>query len=186
MGINRWQRIVIIGFCLCVCFVIPMGSVLAAQIAPSAEDSQTQPISLAGQWQFYWGQLLTPADFVAMSDDEIAGGTTIAVPSSWARQVLGPDVNAGQPLPVFGVATYRKQVELRPDQVDTYLMVTLDSVGSAYRIWVNGTLVGGLGTMVAHTPTRDNDAEVPQIRLNLLNITPKTQQLDIVVQVSNY
>ncbi len=186
MGINRWQRIVIIGFCLCVCFVIPMGSVLAAQTAPSTDDSQTQPISLAGQWQFYWGQLLTPADFVAMSDDEIAGGTTIAVPSSWARQVLGPNVNAGQPLPVFGVATYRKQVELRPDQVDTYLMVTLDSVGSAYRIWVNGTLVGGLGTMVAHTPTSVNDAEVPQIRLNLLNITPKTQQLDIVVQVSNY
>ncbi len=186
MAINRWQRIVIVSLCLCVCFVIPMGSALAAQIAPSAEDSQSQPISLAGQWQFYWGQLLTPADFAATLDDEIAGGTTIAVPSSWAGQVLGVDVNAGQPLPVFGVATYRKQVELRPDQVDTYLMVTLDSVGSAYRIWVNGTLVGGLGTMATHTPTSDNDAEVPQIRLNLLNITPKTRQLDIVVQVSNY
>ena len=186
MGINRWQRIMIIGFCLCVCFVIPMGSVLAAQTAPSTDDSQSEPISLAGQWQFYWGQLLTPADFVATSDDDIAGGTTIAVPSSWAGQVLGVEVNAGQPLPAFGVATYRKQVELRPDQVDTYLMVTIDSVGSAYRIWVNGILVGGLGTMAAHTPTSDNDAEVPQIRLNLLNITPKTRQLDIVVQVSNY
>jgi signal transduction histidine kinase len=100
--------------------------------------------------------------------------------------VLGPDVNAGQPLPSFGVATYRTQVILSPDKVDTYMMLMLESVGSAYRIWVNGEIVGGLGSLATHTSTSDNNAEVPQIRVNLLNITPKTKQLDIIVQVSNY
>ena len=185
MGITRWQRILIVVLCLYVCFAVPLGSVLAAQTSTAPVDTQLPQISLAGQWQFYWGQLLTPADFAAPSGVAPKGGM-IAVPSSWVGQVLGPDVNAGQPLPVFGVATYRKQVELRPDQVDTYLMLALESVGSAYRIWVNGELVGSLGSLATYTSASDSNAEVPQIRMNLLDITPQTQQLDIIVQVSNY
>jgi signal transduction histidine kinase len=184
MGINRGQRIVIMSLCLWVCLVIPMGNVMAAPAAISLDDSQELPVSLAGQWQFYWGQLLTPADFAAVGGD-LTGGATIAVPSSWAGQVLGAEVNAGQALPYFGVSTYRKKVELAPAQVDKNMILMIESIGSAYRIWVNGTLVGGLGTIATPTDTSANDAEVPQIRLNLLNITPKTQHLDIVVQVSN-
>jgi hypothetical protein len=33
---------------------------------------------------------------------------------SWAGQVLGANVNAGQPLPYFGVATYGTQVDILP------------------------------------------------------------------------
>jgi signal transduction histidine kinase len=185
MGITRWQRILIVGLCLYVCFAVPLGSVLAAQPSTPPADTQLPQISLAGQWQFYWGQLLTPADFTAPSGGAPKGGM-IAVPSSWVGQVLGPNINGGQPLPSFGVATYRTQVILSPDKVDTYMMLLLESVGSAYRIWVNGELVGSLGSLATHTSTSDNNVEVPQIRVNLLNITPKTKQLDIIVQVSNY
>jgi signal transduction histidine kinase len=185
MAITRWQRILIVGLCLYVCFAVPLGSVLAAQTSTAPADTQLPQISLAGQWQFYWGQLLTPADFAAPSGVAPKGGM-IAVPSSWVGQVLGPDVNAGAPLPSFGMATYRTQVILSPDQVDTYMMLLLESVGSAYRIWVNGELVGSLGSLATHTSASDSNAEVPQIRMKLLNITPQTKQLDIIVQVSNY
>jgi signal transduction histidine kinase len=164
---------------------IPVGRVVAAQITPPAVNTIWAPISLAGQWQFYWGQLLSPADFATSSRSAPKGGM-IAVPSSWEGQVLGANVNDGKPLPYFGVATYRTQVVIPPDQVDTSLMLMMESVGSAYRVWVNGKLVGGLGILATGNTTTGSQSETPQIYLNLINIIPKTGQLDIIVQVSNY
>jgi signal transduction histidine kinase len=185
MVINHWQRIFLVSLCLCVCVMMTAGSVLAAQVVPPLVNSAQEPISLAGQWQFYWGQLLSPTDF-ADSSGSAPKGDTIAVPSSWAGQVLRPDANGGQPLPSFGVATYRTQVVIPPNKVRTHTMLMIESIGSAYQIWVNGELVGGLGMVAPGNSTPDSQSETPQIYLNLINITPKTGQLDIVVQVSNY
>ena len=184
MAITRWQRILIVALCLCVCIVVPMVPVFAAPIGSPLNDHQSPPIVLAGKWQFYWGQLLSPADFAKSAI--IPNSGMIVVPSSWVGQVLGPTVNAGQPLPSFGVATYRTQVTIPVDQVNTYKLLMLESVGSAYRIWVNGELVGGLGQVAASNMSVDGYTETPLIYLNLINITPKTKQLDIIVQVSNY
>jgi len=185
MGITRRQRIFLVSLCISVCVIILLGTVVAAQPTPSPANVAQEPISLAGQWQFYWGQLLWPADF-ADASSTLPNGGTIAVPSSWAKQVLGPNVNDGQPLPSFGVATYRTQVVLPPEKVGTYTVLVLENIGSAYRIWVNGVPVGGLGMVAVGAPATDNHSETPQIRLNLINITPQTGHLDIVVQVSNY
>jgi signal transduction histidine kinase len=185
MVINHWQRIFLVSLCLCVWVMMTAGSVLAAQVAPPLVNSVREPISLAGQWQFYWGQLLSPTDFADSSGSAPKGGT-IAVPLSWAGQVLGSDVNGGQPLPSFGVATYRTQVVIPPNKVQTHTTLMIESIGSAYQIWVNGELVGGLGIVAPSNSTPDSQSETPRIHLNLINITPKTGQLDIVVQVSNY
>ncbi len=185
MVMNRWQRVFLVSLCICISVVIVGEGLMAIRGVPLPDDRQSLPISFTGQWQFYWGQLLSPTDFVNTSGVAHQGGT-IAVPSSWAGQVLGPAVNGGQSLPSFGVATYRKQVVIPADKVGSYMMLMLEGVGSAYRIWVNGTLVGGLGTVSAGANSADSYTEVPQIYLNLINITPKTQQLDIIVQVSNY
>jgi signal transduction histidine kinase len=186
MIFNRWQRIFLVSVCVCVCVAILLGTVVTANATPTLlKQGSQEPISLAGQWQFYWGQLLSPADFAPSSGTAPQGGT-IAVPSSWAGQVLGPNVNAGQPLPFFGVATYRTRVVLPPEKVGTHTVLVLENIGSAYRVWVNGVPVGGLGHMPSGNPATDNYAETPQIRLNIINITPKTEQIDIVIQVSNY
>jgi signal transduction histidine kinase len=177
MVINRWQRAFVVSVAIGVALLVVR--VVVTQAAPALTEPTQSPISLSGQWQFYWGQLLSPADF---ADGATANGASIAVPSSWAGQVLGPNVNDGQPLPYFGVATYRTQVVIPPDQVRTHTMLLLESVGSAYQIWVNGELVGGLGTVADDTARN----ETPQIYVNLVNIIPKTGQLDIVVQVSNH
>jgi signal transduction histidine kinase len=185
MIFNRWQRIFLVSVCVCVCVAILLGTVVTANATPTLKQGSQEPISLAGQWQFYWGQLLSPVDFADASGTRPQAGT-IAVPSSWARQVLGPNVNDGQPLPYFGVATYRTRVVLPPEKVGTHTVLVLENIGSAYRVWVNGVPVGGLGQVPSGNPATDNYAETPQIRLNFINITPKTEQLDIVIQVSNY
>ena len=177
MVINRWQRAFVVS--VAIVMALLMVRVVVTQVAPALTEPTQSPISLSGQWQFYWGQLLSPAD---LADGATANGASIAVPSSWAGQVLGPNVNDGQPLPYFGVATYRTQVVIPPDQVRTHTMLLLESVGSAYQIWVNGELVGGLGTVAYDTEGN----ETPQIYVNLVNIVPETGRLDIVVQVSNH
>ena len=181
---NGWKQIFIVSLCLCVCVMILLGTIVGAQSTPVVANTTQEPISLAGQWEFYWGQLLSPADFAAPS--RIPQRGTITVPSSWARQVLGPNINAGQPLPSFGVATYRTQIMLPPEKVETYSVLVIESIGSAYRVWVNGVLVGGLGTVDVGTNMTDIHAETPQIRLNFINIPLQTGHLDIVIQASNY
>ena len=185
MTLTRWQWMFLVSVCACVCMAILLGTVVTANATPTLKHGSQEPISLAGQWQFYWGQLLSPADFTDASGRRPQGGT-IAVPSSWSRQVLGPNVNAGQPLPSFGVATYRTRVVLPPEKVGTYTVLVLETIGSAYRVWVNGVPVGGLGHVPSGNPATDSYAETPQIRLNFINITPQTEQLDIVIQISNY
>jgi signal transduction histidine kinase len=185
MVTNRWQQIFVTSLCIFVCIAILVGNLLAANATPLAADSLQSPIALTGPWQFYWGQLLSPADFTNATGVTPKGGT-ILVPSSWGGQVLGPNVNNGQPLPYFGVATYRTQVVIPREKRDTHTILLFESVGSAYRVWVNGVFAGGLGTVVAGNTPADSPTEKPQIYLNLLNITPNTGQLDIIVQVSNY
>ena len=182
---NRRQQIFLVSLGIGICVAVLLGTMMAVKAIPALAKAAQAPISLAGQWQFYWGQLLSPADFADASGTVPKGGV-IAVPSSWARQVLGPNVNDGQPLPYFGVATYRTRVMLPPEKVGTHTVLVLENIGSAYRVWVNGVPVGGLGHVPSGNPATDNYAETPQIRLNFINITPKTEQLDIVIQVSNY
>jgi hypothetical protein len=67
---------------LCVGVVLWLGTVAVARATPALANSTQELIFLAGQWQFYWGQLLTPADFTAPSGGAPKGGM-IAVPSSW-------------------------------------------------------------------------------------------------------
>jgi hypothetical protein len=181
---NYWQRIVLVSLSVGVCVVMLLGTVVTNPAPSTFVDTPQEPISLAGEWQFYWGQLLSPADF-AVASNAIPYGSKIAVPSSWVGQVLEQAVNAAT-LPYFGVATYRTQVVIPSRQVGTHTVLLLESIGAAYKVWVNGVLVGGLGQVARGSGLGDSYAETPQIQLNLIDIIPNTGQLDIIVQVSNY
>ena len=155
-------------------------------------------VSLKGDWQFYWQQALLPEDFEESAEQNgttaSAGqprGASITVPSSWDGQSLGPEVNDGKPLPRYGYATYRKQLTITPEQVGSNRALLLESIGSAYRVWVNGQLVDGLGNMATDSSKIGNSSvdpttETPWIRLNIVYFTTQTTQLDIVIQTSNY
>jgi len=144
--------------------------------------AQSTIVSLNGPWQFYWDELLTPDDFRAGA----LTGATIAVPSSWAGQIIDPTVNGGQPLPRFGVATYRLQTAVPAVLAGKQLLLLLGNIGSAHRVWVNGVEQDSLGVVATIQDGQVATPETPAIRLRFIDIPPNTTQLDIIVQVSNY
>ncbi len=180
---KRWISKVIFCIIISVSLALPWS---IAQGATFAVDRSQSPLqSLKGDWQFFWQHLLEPkdlADYAGSSDPASRQAATIQVPSSWAGQSLGPSVNDGKPLPRFGYVTYRKQLTIETEQVGTNMALLLESVGSAYRVWVNGEFVDGLGELA----TGNRTAETPWVRLNLVYFTPQSEQLDIIIQTSNY
>ena len=170
-------------------FLLPCVSAQAVNLDLNRNDSSL--VSLKGDWQFYWQQALSPVDFNVASapidKDDQPRGATIKVPSSWEGKSFGPEVNDGKPLPRYGFATYRKQLTIAPEQIGTNMALLLESVGSAYRVWVNGEWVGGLGEVsTSNGSSRNSDTETPWIRLNLVYFTPQSAQIDIIMQVSNH
>ena len=62
------------------------------------------PVKLDGQWEFYWNQLLAPADFASGSGVAKITGY-LNFPGSWKGFVLN-----GQVLPGTGQATFRLRI----------------------------------------------------------------------------
>ena len=123
------------------------------------------PLYLYGTWEFYWSRLLTPKDFSADQNPE-----WMYVPGSWHRQ--------GN-YPVLGFATYRLVVTLPADHEG--LSIYFPVVNSAARIWLNGTLAAEVGKVSA-SPHQ----HLPKMDGAVLSLADSTQQLEIVVQISNY
>jgi signal transduction histidine kinase len=127
---------------------------------------------LNGEWEFYWESLYTPSSFdSAKTKSPIYSN----VPSYWNSYVPG----AGLFNPGFGYATYKLKI-LCP-RSNEQLALKFLTIGSAYKLFVNGKLVlrqGNVGTSKAtSTP-----AFVPVI----IPVVPQNNELDIIVQVSNY
>jgi hypothetical protein len=58
----------------------------------SGWDFQAQSIELDGEWEFYWSQLLTPADF---KSDSSLKCDYIAVPKAWKGYRLNQHFQSG-------------------------------------------------------------------------------------------
>jgi signal transduction histidine kinase len=135
------------------------------------EDFSSTIFRLDGEWEFYFGQLLTPQDFAhglinhcALQTDH---SSFINVPMSW-------DV-AGYPL--FGYATYR--LIINTDEPELLLLVPEIMESSA--VWVNGVLVFETGTV-----GRTQAESTAGIKMNIVNIRPENGLIEIIVQASNH
>ena len=134
----------------------------------------TSTINLNGEWAFYWQQLLTPADFTEASPHPPSAYITL--PGAW-NDVQVDGANVGR----AGYATLRLRVLTgRSNKSAGELALKLGTIESAYRLWVNGTLLSENGVIGLaanlETPTQSSDL----IRL------PATRELDLILQVSNY
>lgn len=83
---------------------------------------------LNGQWEFYWHQLLTPADFDR--PDPPAMTAFFSPPGPWD----GYDVS-GKPLGPHGYATFRLKVKLPPSL--NQLTLDLWNYAGAYQVWLD-------------------------------------------------
>ena len=127
------------------CFVLLFGIVKASDLkarnhAPAehgvmdltAGDFQgEQVVSLNGQWEFYWDQLLKPGVEPAVSPGYLR------VPGFWKH------VNEAGGLNSKGAVTYRLKVKLEPSA--TIYGLRISNIRMASEIYVNGNKVGGSG-----------------------------------------
>lgn len=137
-------------------------------------DFQEQGIlSLKGDWEFYYNQLLSPEDFKsdAVNNPKLTG--YIKVPSSW-NGVVG-----NQKLEGKGSGTYRLIIKLKPYQ--QLFGIRISNAKMASKLFINGNLYGQSGK-VGYT-YEDYQAENLQYLGYFKNNSDK---LEIIIQVSNY
>lgn len=136
-------------------------------------DFKAHPtVSLDGVWAFWWGQLVDPVQ--AAADQPPAGRTWQKVPDIWNDyQVNG--VSAG----ALGAATYHIRL-LLPESLDAPAL-KVQTIGSAYRFYINGELVSQGGTV-----SLDSHVGKAGYHPGLIFLRDKSRVIDVVVQVSNY
>lgn len=155
------------------------------------EFRENQVVKLNGFWEFYWDQLLTPADFQASVMPEM--DSLVKVPGSWSDQAAGEKA-----YPAHGVGTYRMVIHYPSAIKDPGLI--LKTVSGAYKLYANGQLITGVGTV-----SKDSTLFVPEYRTNTVAlpavtgnpdsavtgnpdsaVTGEMSQMEIIIQVANF
>lgn len=129
-------------------------------------------ISLEGEWAFYKNQLLTPEQITAHAEPP----DYLQIPQSWDKQRIN-----GQLLTGMKVGTYRLQLKLSRNEIGQQKALYMSDIASAYTVWVDGHMLGGVG-VVGQMMTE----EVPQSRAKLIFFEPKSTEVEVVIQASNY
>ncbi|MDD2534780.1 MAG: histidine kinase [Eubacteriales bacterium] len=132
-------------------------------------------IHLDGEWELYWGQILTPQDFVSNDSERSSELNHILIDprTGWRSIPQLPD-NHGR-----GVATYRLRIQNLSHNPELALKKT--NIRNASRIFVNGMLV-----MEDGQPT-------PQLATYIGSNVPRTAffktadtNLEIIIQTANF
>jgi signal transduction histidine kinase len=129
------------------------------------------PVDLAGEWEFYWEQLLQPDDFAEANPPQT---DFIQVPAPWNGHVVN---NA--PLSGDGYATYRLRVLL--NDADTALAFRVPEFETAYVLYAGGSEISSNG-VVGKTP----ETMQPQWLPKVADVTTESDQLEIILQISNF
>ena len=128
------------------------------------------PISLNGQWEFYWNQFLTASEISEAEPDLL-----VQVPSTWNEYSLD-----GQKLPGEGYGTYRLHVRaglLRGE----ILGLRIQTFSSAYRLYVDDKLVAQNGNISSSA-----SEEVGEYKPQTVYFSAPSNEFDIIIQVSNH
>jgi len=128
------------------------------------------PVSLKGEWEFYWNQTLEPFYF----DTAIALPSVAEVPNSWVN-IKQQD---GSSIPGTGFATYRLQILTQKDQK---LAIKVPTTGTTCKMYIDGNLeleIGKFGT--------SDETSVPDYDPQVIDFENTADTIELIVQVSNY
>jgi len=128
-------------------------------------------ISLAGEWQFYWNQLLQPEEINEWEND----GIIATVPSYWTEYKNEIPGISGK-----GYATYKLLV-LLPGEMNKKLALDIPIFDSSYELFLNGKSVAHNGKV-----GRDKNSSRPDYVPKLYAFTNSSDSLEIVIHVSNF
>ena len=136
----------------------------------SKNDLKAKIIKLNGEWEFYYGQLLTPSDFT--SNKELRK-SFINVPQSWTIK------KNNKKYPEQGFATYRLIIHTN----DTTTTVRIDNkrIFTASKIWLNGKLISKIGKISDNAVTHRPDLKLFFSKPIILKRTN-----ELIIQVSNF
>jgi two-component system, sensor histidine kinase ChiS len=129
-------------------------------------------VKLDGEWEFYWGKLLTHGDFLQTQPPEKSGFMTI--PAAWN----GYSVD-GKKLDGNGFATYRLTV-LLSGKTSTLGFRLLD-MRTSYSLFADGEKIAFNGTVGT-----SRAVSTPQYLPMLAIFTPTRDRIEIILQVSNF
>ncbi|OPH61391.1 hypothetical protein BC351_15795 [Paenibacillus ferrarius] len=138
----------------------------------SAERDGDLP--LAGEWEFYWNQLLEPNDLNNPSFP--LNPAFVKVPNEWHGYT-----SDGKPLSNNGYATYRLLIKLPPGEIHKQEALYISGIATAYRLWINGSYAASNGTV-----GNSKDSMIPRNYAKIVTFTPDKQQIELVLQVSNF
>jgi signal transduction histidine kinase len=120
--------------------------------------------TLGGQWEFYYGKLLTPADFVA---DNAKETEYLTVPSDWAMSGYS----------LYGCATYRLRILTNERQ----LTLLVPEIPDASVIYINGEIVFTAGTVSDHP-----EGFSASVRNAFVTFDTSEGEAEIIIQVANF
>ncbi|MFQ6605038.1 MAG: diguanylate cyclase domain-containing protein [Fidelibacterota bacterium] len=129
-------------------------------------------LDIVGEWEFYWQRFIAPEQFNV--NHLIVPDGFIKAPGPWNDFQVGTHPIGGQ-----GFATYHGR--LRADQWPETVSFKFQSQATAYRVFINGDLVAEVGRV-----GRTRESTVPRYDPRTISYHPTTNQLDVVIQVSNF
>lgn len=152
-----------IGFCISLLIALSLCSGYADDYLRIKDD---RPVLLHGKWEFYPGRFVGTAEVLPK-------GETIEVPSAWK----------GDKFPGTGYGTYRKCVRVKEGGD---LAIRIGFIPTAYKLYVNGKLLGGVGKPAA-SPEEQTAQWYPKTYIipGSENTGPG-RPLDIRIEVANY
>ena len=135
------------------------------------QSGELYNISLSGDWQFFWHELLDPEN-----PDAQAGESIIAeVPAYWTSyEDQIPDISG------TGYGTYRLKV-LLPQGFRDSLALNIPVIDCSYEMFLNGARIAGSGKV-----GRSKESSLPGYLPEIFSFMNKTDTLDIMVHVSNF
>jgi two-component system, sensor histidine kinase ChiS len=132
-------------------------------------------ISLSGEWEFYYGELLTYEDFHNKENKPNMSGY-IKVPGKWD----GYSIN-GKNIDAMGYGTYRLKVKLGNENknlmkgIDTYYKIL------SYKLIIDNEVVCTNGTV-----GKDKGSSSPEMKKRIIGFKPSEAEFEIILQMSNF
>jgi hypothetical protein len=144
--------------------IIPeaVGGVLDLSLWDFLEDG---PITLNGEWDFYWKSYVPPSDF--LKEKTVNQAVYMQVPGPWYKNHVKKKKFFKE-----GYATYHLKVKLKKESLK--LAFKFMRMGNAYRFFVNNELITGAGLA---GPTKKTT--IPMIYPHLITFESATNELDL-------
>ncbi len=129
-------------------------------------------VSLKGEWQFFWNQLLTPENI--SSKRHLKSARHSILPGIWNHIKID-----GEKIGSHGYATY--SLTILHNHAGTPIAFKIKEMSSAYSLFLDGKLISSNGKV-----GRTKPETIPEYRPATVNFTPKGDQIQVVLHISNF